>query len=240
MESLSGILSAMELGLCLMHLISLGFAVFSISWLLRNCVASDFVDPVVFSPTPSLGMATICNMGAEIGATTSIFPYNERMKKYLGKTGRAGKRVWGLKRVEGWVWMKVCSGSSIWCGFCPCVYKQGVCSWSAWGSTGGPYVQLFWSFSFPSYLLQFFRSPFFLIPDIAALADEFKQHLVPDSGCQYDQVIEINLSEVRLPCCLPSRMSWWDCLVWMRTELGVGCSSPGCAKTCNKHWDLFH
>lgn len=66
-------------------------------------MALDLVDPVVFSPTPSLGMATICNMGAEIGATTSIFPYNERMKKYLGKTGRAGKRVWGLRQVEGWV-----------------------------------------------------------------------------------------------------------------------------------------
>eukprot|EP01121_Diplochlamys_sp_Union-15-3_P013874 TRINITY_DN436_c0_g1_i1.p1 TRINITY_DN436_c0_g1~~TRINITY_DN436_c0_g1_i1.p1 ORF type:complete len:485 (+),score=110.13 TRINITY_DN436_c0_g1_i1:70-1524(+) len=35
------------------------------------------------------GMATICNMGAEIGATTSIFPYNERMSKYLRSTGRA-------------------------------------------------------------------------------------------------------------------------------------------------------
>merc|ERR1712168_1577549 len=34
------------------------------------------------------GMATICNMGAEIGATTSIFPYNHRMKKYLESTGR--------------------------------------------------------------------------------------------------------------------------------------------------------
>jgi aconitate hydratase len=34
------------------------------------------------------GMATICNMGAEIGATTSIFPYNHRMKKYLNSTGR--------------------------------------------------------------------------------------------------------------------------------------------------------
>jgi len=32
-------------------------------------------------------------MGAEIGATTSVFPYNTRMKKYLGKTGRAGKRA---------------------------------------------------------------------------------------------------------------------------------------------------
>ncbi|KAI3479131.1 hypothetical protein L1887_58833 [Cichorium endivia] len=28
------------------------------------------------------GMATICNMGAEIGATTSVFPYNERMGDY--------------------------------------------------------------------------------------------------------------------------------------------------------------
>jgi len=35
------------------------------------------------------GKATICNMGAEIGATTSIFPYDERMKTYLGSTGRA-------------------------------------------------------------------------------------------------------------------------------------------------------
>ena len=34
------------------------------------------------------GMATICNMGAEIGATTSIFPYNHRMKSYLNSTGR--------------------------------------------------------------------------------------------------------------------------------------------------------
>jgi len=35
------------------------------------------------------GMGTICNMGAEIGATTSIFPFNERMSKYLNATGRA-------------------------------------------------------------------------------------------------------------------------------------------------------
>ena len=34
------------------------------------------------------GMATICNMGAEIGATTSVFPFNERMAKYLAATGR--------------------------------------------------------------------------------------------------------------------------------------------------------
>lgn len=34
------------------------------------------------------GMATICNMGAEIGATTSVFPFNQRMAKYLEATGR--------------------------------------------------------------------------------------------------------------------------------------------------------
>lgn len=34
------------------------------------------------------GMATICNMGAEIGATTSVFPYNRRMSDYLKATQR--------------------------------------------------------------------------------------------------------------------------------------------------------
>mmetsp|Transcript_1327 Transcript_1327/g.1993 ORF Transcript_1327/g.1993 Transcript_1327/m.1993 type:complete len:779 (-) Transcript_1327:39-2375(-) len=34
------------------------------------------------------GMGTICNMGAEIGATTSVFPYNERMGDYLRATSR--------------------------------------------------------------------------------------------------------------------------------------------------------
>merc|ERR1712127_1035398 len=36
------------------------------------------------------GMATICNMGAEIGATTSVFPYNSRMRDYLVATEREG------------------------------------------------------------------------------------------------------------------------------------------------------
>ncbi|CAI4222307.1 unnamed protein product [Auanema sp. JU1783] len=35
------------------------------------------------------GMGTICNMGAEIGATTSVFPYNDSMRKYLVATGRS-------------------------------------------------------------------------------------------------------------------------------------------------------
>ncbi|KAK1150508.1 hypothetical protein AOXY_G33950 [Acipenser oxyrinchus oxyrinchus] len=68
------------------------------------------------------GMATICNMGAEIGATTSVFPYNHRMKTYLEKTGRG---------------------------------------------------------------------------EVAALADDFKDLLVPDKGCEYDQVIEINLDTLK-------------------------------------------
>lgn len=35
------------------------------------------------------GKGTICNMGAEVGATTSIFPYDESMDIYLKATGRA-------------------------------------------------------------------------------------------------------------------------------------------------------
>src|ERR1700722_19400796 len=35
------------------------------------------------------GKGTICNMGAEIGATTSIFTYDKKMSDYLKSTGRA-------------------------------------------------------------------------------------------------------------------------------------------------------
>ena len=34
------------------------------------------------------GKGTICNMGAEIGATTSLFPYDEAMARYLNATNR--------------------------------------------------------------------------------------------------------------------------------------------------------
>lgn len=34
------------------------------------------------------GKASICNMGAEVGATTSIFPYDNNIKEYLIATGR--------------------------------------------------------------------------------------------------------------------------------------------------------
>lgn len=71
------------------------------------------------------GMGTICNMGAEIGATTSLFPYNSRMAAYLRATQRG---------------------------------------------------------------------------DIAAAAETFKDHLRADPRCEeekiYDQVVEINLSEL--------------------------------------------
>ncbi|RUS89005.1 hypothetical protein EGW08_003252 [Elysia chlorotica] len=67
------------------------------------------------------GMGTICNMGAEIGATTSVFPYNHRMQDYLKAT----------KRTE-----------------------------------------------------------------IADLANQYKGLLSADSNAQYDQLIEINLSEL--------------------------------------------
>ncbi len=65
------------------------------------------------------GMGTICNMGAEIGATTSVFPFNARMAEYLRATGRA---------------------------------------------------------------------------DLALLAEGFEQNLRADEGCEYDQLIEIDLS----------------------------------------------
>ncbi|KAF8167901.1 aconitase family-domain-containing protein [Crassisporium funariophilum] len=35
------------------------------------------------------GLATIANMGAEVGATTSTFPYSSNMRAYLNATGRA-------------------------------------------------------------------------------------------------------------------------------------------------------
>lgn len=68
------------------------------------------------------GMGTICNMGAEIGATCSTFPYNARMAAYLKATDRGR---------------------------------------------------------------------------LASAADGFKEYLRADAGAQYDQVIEINLSELK-------------------------------------------
>jgi len=35
------------------------------------------------------GKATICNMGAELGATTSVFPFDDKIAAYLNATGRS-------------------------------------------------------------------------------------------------------------------------------------------------------
>lgn len=50
--------------------------------------------PLVFSQSQTLisrflGLATVANMGAEVGATTSTFPYTPGMRAYLIATGRA-------------------------------------------------------------------------------------------------------------------------------------------------------
>jgi len=45
------------------------------------------------------GMGTICNMGAEIGATTSVFPFNQRMADYLTATLR--EDIAGLAKQYG-------------------------------------------------------------------------------------------------------------------------------------------
>ncbi|KAI4457093.1 aconitate hydratase b [Holotrichia oblita] len=47
------------------------------------------------------GMGTICNMGAEIGATTSVFPFNHRMTAYLKSTGRDNVAKEAEKYKEG-------------------------------------------------------------------------------------------------------------------------------------------
>jgi aconitate hydratase len=67
------------------------------------------------------GMGTVCNMGAEIGATTSVFSYNDSMYNYLAATKRK---------------------------------------------------------------------------DIGDFARSYAHELRPDEGCEYDQLIEINLSEL--------------------------------------------
>jgi len=65
-----------------------------ILWVCRRLTVKGGTDHVVeyFGPgarsISCTGKATICNMGAEHGATTSIFPYDERMGTYLRATRR--------------------------------------------------------------------------------------------------------------------------------------------------------
>jgi aconitate hydratase len=66
-----------------------------ILWVCQQLTVKGGTDHIVeyFGPgcasISATGKATICNMGAEHGATTSIFPYDERMAIYLRATGRA-------------------------------------------------------------------------------------------------------------------------------------------------------
>ena len=46
------------------------------------------------------GKATITNMGAEIGATCSVFSYDKRMDTYLGATGRRELADLAIKHVD--------------------------------------------------------------------------------------------------------------------------------------------
>ncbi|KAJ3558071.1 hypothetical protein NM688_g1128 [Phlebia brevispora] len=48
----------------------------------------EYFGPGVFSQSCT-GLATVANMGAEVGATTSTFPYSPSMRAYLSATGRA-------------------------------------------------------------------------------------------------------------------------------------------------------
>jgi aconitate hydratase len=51
-----------------------------------GCIIEYFGDGV--NTLSATGKATICNMGAELGATCSVFPYDDSMRKYLVATGR--------------------------------------------------------------------------------------------------------------------------------------------------------
>lgn len=51
-----------------------------------NAIIEYFGEGV--SSISATGKATICNMGAEVGATTSIFPYDDKSAEYLKATGR--------------------------------------------------------------------------------------------------------------------------------------------------------
>lgn len=48
------------------------------------------------------GMATVCNMGAEVGATTSIFPYTAASARYLEST-RRGQAVQNIQTLESFL-----------------------------------------------------------------------------------------------------------------------------------------
>ena len=51
-----------------------------------NCIIEYFGEGAL--KLSAVGKSSICNMGAEVGATTSIFPFDNNIKEYLIKTGR--------------------------------------------------------------------------------------------------------------------------------------------------------
>jgi homoaconitase len=56
----------------------------------QSCTGKLDVSDELSVTEPCLsGLATISNMGAEVGATTSTFPYTPNMRAYLHATGRA-------------------------------------------------------------------------------------------------------------------------------------------------------
>jgi aconitate hydratase len=52
-----------------------------------GCIIEYFGDGAL--SLSATGKGTICNMGAEVGATTSLFAYDEAMERYLAATGRS-------------------------------------------------------------------------------------------------------------------------------------------------------
>ena len=128
-------------------------------------------------PLPTCaGMGTICNMGAEIGATTSMFPFNKRMYDYLVATNREP----AAKLAEAFRWGGRLGGQRR--GSCPCASSRlKVASWSAAGSTGSLACEGIGALPHPAFLPP--RSP-------------CSENLRADEGAQYDQIIEINLSEL--------------------------------------------
>lgn len=63
-----------------------------------NAILEYFGDGV--STLSATGRATICNMGAELGATCSIFPFDRNTEEYLRQTGRGEVADMALKNAK--------------------------------------------------------------------------------------------------------------------------------------------
>lgn len=87
---LSGWCSAKDVILCLAGILTVKGA--------TNSIIEYFGDGA--DTISASGKATICNMGAEVGATTSIFPYDKNIEEYLLATGRKEITLWAGKCVS--------------------------------------------------------------------------------------------------------------------------------------------